>query len=131
MYSILLFIEHKGSNGPASIGTVTSLATNTNSGTANAEIVDSAGDGTRRGRHCVEVMKLEITKVVNEGTTSQWCSLYPFPVKIITGPECMDHLTQLRVQLHLHHRDPPLLHPISQWQYERAPPFVILTHMML
>ena len=62
--------------------------------------------------------------------TSQWCSLYPFPVGIIAGPEYTDHLTQLRVQPHIHHHNPPLLLPISQWRYERAPPFVILTHMM-
>ena len=39
-------------------------------------------------------------------------------------------VTKLRVQPHIHHRDPPLLLPINQWRYECAPPFVILTHMM-
>ena len=42
----------------------------------------------------------------------------------------MDHLTQLRVQSHSHHRDPPLLLLSSQWCYKHTPPFVILTHMM-
>ena len=31
-YAILFFIEHKGSNGPPGVGTVTSLATNLDSG---------------------------------------------------------------------------------------------------
>ena len=78
-----------------------------------------------------EVMRVQgITEVVDGGMTSQWHSLYPFPVRIIARPKRTDHLTQLRVQPHSHHRDPPLLLPISQWRNERAPPFVILTHMM-
>ena len=64
-----------------------------------------------------------------EGTTSQWCSLYPFPVRTVAGPERTDHLIQLRVQPHIHHRAPPLLRPTDQWRYERAPHFVSLTHM--
>ena len=75
-------------------------------------------------------MEVEITEVVDGGTTSQWCSLYPFPVRTIARPERMDHLSQLRVQPHIHHRTPPLLRPISQWRYERVPHFVSLTHMM-
>ena len=59
-------------------------------------------------------MEVEITEVVDGGTTSQWCSLYPFLVRTIAGPEHTDHLTQLRVQPHVHHCDPPLLLPISQ-----------------
>ena len=74
-------------------------------------------------------MEEEITREVDGGTTNQWCSLYPFLVRIIAEPECMDHLTQLRVQPHSHHCDPPLLLPISQWRYKCTPPFVILTHM--
>ena len=74
-------------------------------------------------------MEVEIAEVVDGGTTSQWYSLYPFPVRTIAEPECTDHLTQLRVQPHSHHRDPPHLLPIVQWCYERTPPFVILTHM--
>ena len=50
-YMVCLFIEHEGSNGPASIGTITSLTTNTNGSTANAELVDSAGDSMSRRRH--------------------------------------------------------------------------------
>ena len=72
----------------------------------------------------------EITGVVDGGTTSQWCSLYPLPVRTITGPERIDHLTQLRVQPHSYHHDPLLLLPTSQWHNECAPLFVMLTHMM-
>ena len=71
-----------------------------------------------------------ITEVVDGGITSQWRPLYPFPVRIIAGPERTDHLTQLRVQPHIHHQAPPLLRPTSQWRNERAPLFVSLTHMM-
>ena len=32
-------------------------------------------------------MEVEITEVVDGGMTSQWCSLYPFLVRTITGSE--------------------------------------------
>ena len=53
---VSLLIEHKRSYGPTGIGAVAGLATNTNGGTANAKMVDSAGDGARRGGHLVAVM---------------------------------------------------------------------------
>ena len=129
-HSVFLLIEKKRGNSPTGVRTIAGLATDMNSSAANAKMVDGAGDSVRRRRHLVVVMWEEITKVVDGETTSQWCSLYPFPVRTIAGPECMDHLTQLRVQPHSHHCNPPLLHPTSQWHYERTPPFVILTHMM-
>ena len=128
-YTVLLFIEHEGCDGPTGVGMITGLASNSNHGTADTELVLGVGDGTRRRRHWVVVMWGD-NRSGWWGTTSQWCSLYPFPVRTIAGPERMDHLTQLRVQPHSHHRDPPLLLLISQWHYERALPLVILTHMM-
>ena len=53
---VLLFVEHEGGDGTAGIGTITSLTANTNSGMADAKMVDSAGNSTRRGRHCIAVM---------------------------------------------------------------------------
>ena len=50
-YTILLFIKHKGGNGPTSVGTVPGLTANSDSGMANPVLVLSAGDSTRRGRH--------------------------------------------------------------------------------
>ena len=35
---------------------ITGLTTDMNGGAANTEVIDSAGDGTRRGRHYVAVM---------------------------------------------------------------------------
>ena len=57
-YSVLFFVEHKGSDGPTLIGAVSSLSTNADGSTANAQMVDSARNSTGRGRHCVEVMKV-------------------------------------------------------------------------
>ena len=48
---VFLLIKHKRSNGPAGIGVVASLATNSNGGTANTKMVNGAGDGMRGGRH--------------------------------------------------------------------------------
>ena len=53
---ILLLIEHERSNGPTLIGTGSSLSTNTNSGTANAEMVGRARDGMKGRRHCMEAV---------------------------------------------------------------------------
>ena len=50
-YTILLLVVHKRSNGLTSVGAVTGLTMDLNSGAANAEMIDSAGDSTRRGRH--------------------------------------------------------------------------------
>ena len=116
-YTITLFIEHEGSDGPASVGMIAGLASNSDSGAAPAILILSAGDGTSghwHGRVSSSSMGVEITEWLMEGTTDQWCSLYPFPVRIIAEPERTDYLTQLRVQPHSHHRDPPLLLPISQ-----------------
>ena len=49
---IFLLIEHKRSYGPTGIGTITGLTVDMNSGTANAEMVNSTGDGARRRGHC-------------------------------------------------------------------------------
>ena len=48
---IPFLVKHKGSDGPASIGTRTSLATDTDSGVAPAVLVLSAGNGTSGHRH--------------------------------------------------------------------------------
>ena len=44
-YTVLLFIEHEGSNGPPGVGAVTGLTVDTNSGTAPAVLILGAGDG--------------------------------------------------------------------------------------
>ena len=49
---ILLFIEHKRGNSLTSVGMGSSLPTNADSSTADAEVVNSARNGTRRRRHC-------------------------------------------------------------------------------
>ena len=46
----------KRGDGPALVGANTSLTTDTNGGTANAEMVNSAGDSTRRRRHDTTVV---------------------------------------------------------------------------
>ena len=50
-YTVTLLIEHKRSNGPTSISTVTSLASNTDSGVAPAVLILSSGNGTGGHRH--------------------------------------------------------------------------------
>ena len=55
-YSVFLFIEHEGSNSLTSVGTGSSLSMNADGSTANAKMVDSTRNGTRRGRHCIAVM---------------------------------------------------------------------------
>ena len=92
---ITFLVEHEGSNGPPSIGAVSGLTAHTDSGTAPAVLVLSSWNGTsghRHGRVSGSDMEVEVTEVVDGGTTSQWCSLYPFPVRTIAGPECTDHL---------------------------------------
>ena len=64
-YTVLLFVVHKRGNGATGVGTITCLTMNVNGGTTDAEMVDGAGDGTRRGRHCIAVMREEITKEVD------------------------------------------------------------------
>ena len=94
-YSISFFVEHKGSNGPPSIGAVSGLTADTNGGAAPAVLILGSGDsasGHRHGRISGGSRDEEITEVVDGGTTSQWCSLYPFPVRTIAGPERTDHL---------------------------------------
>ena len=128
---VFLFVKHKWSNGLAGIGAVTGLTLDVNGGTTNTKLVLGTRNSTRGRRHCgIMLMERELTGVVDGGTTSQWCSLYPLLVRTITGSRRTDHLTQLRVQLHSHHCDPPLLLLTDQWRNEHAPPFVILTHMM-
>ena len=113
---VSLLVEHKGGNGPTSVGMGTGLTSNTDSGTAPAVLILGARNGASGHQHgeVVVMMGEEITKVVDGGMTSQWCSLYPFLVRTMAGPERTDHLTQLRDQPHIHHRAPPLLHLISQ-----------------
>ena len=94
-YAITFFVEHEGGNGPSSICSVPGLATNTDSGSAPAVLVLGSGDGASGHQHdrvSGGSMGVEITEVVDGGTTSQWCSLYPFPVRTIAGPERTDHL---------------------------------------
>ena len=50
---------------------------------ADIGMIEVSGDGG---------MEVEITEVVDGGMTSQWCSLYPFPVRTIAEPERTDHL---------------------------------------
>ena len=50
-YSVLLFIEHKGSNSPTLIGTGSSLSMNMDGSMANAEMVGSTRDGAEGRRH--------------------------------------------------------------------------------
>ena len=64
-YLVLLLIVHEGSNGVAGVGTITGLTTNTNGGSTNAEMINGAGDSTRRGRHCIAGDVKEITEVVD------------------------------------------------------------------
>ena len=51
-HSVLLLVEHEGSNGPASIGMITGLTMDTDGSLTNAELVLSTGDSARRRRHC-------------------------------------------------------------------------------
>ena len=132
-YTITFLVEHKRGNGTASVGAGAGLATNTNSGAALAVLIlstENGASGHQHSRVSGSDEEVEITKVVDGGTTSQWCSLYPFLVRTVAGPKRTDHLIQHRVQPHTHHRAPPLLCPMNQWCYECAPHFVILTHMM-
>ena len=55
-YTVLLLVVHERSNSPTGIGAVASLTTNMDSSTTDTQMVDGAGDGTRRGRHCMAVM---------------------------------------------------------------------------
>ena len=55
-YAVLLFIVHEGGDGPTSISTIAGLTMNTDSSATNTKVVDGAGDGARRRRHCIRVM---------------------------------------------------------------------------
>ena len=50
-YSVFFFIKYEGGDDLTSIGVRPSLSMNADGSTANAEVVDSAGNGVRRGRH--------------------------------------------------------------------------------
>ena len=95
-YAITLLVIHKGGNSVAGIGMGAGLATNTDSGAAPAVLILGAGDGTSGHWHIERSGssdgRREITEVVDGGMTSQWCSLYPLPVRTITGPKRTDHL---------------------------------------
>ena len=106
-YTIPLFIEHEGSDSPPGVGAVAGLTPDSNGCMAPAVLILGTGDRVGGHRHDRSrsggSAEVEITEVVDGGTTSQWCSLYPFLVRTIAGPERTDHLTQLRVQPHIHH----------------------------
>ena len=53
---VFLFIKHEGSDGPTLIGVGPGLATNTDSGTTDAEVIGGARNSSERRRHCVAVM---------------------------------------------------------------------------
>ena len=80
---VTFFIKHEGGDGTTGVGTVTSLASDTNSGAASAILILGPRNSTSGHRHdevSGSSVEVEITEVVDGGTTSQWCSLYPFPV---------------------------------------------------
>ena len=62
---VCLLVVHKGSNGPTSVGMTAGLTANMNSGLTNTKLVNGTRDSARRGRHCVAVMRQEITRVVD------------------------------------------------------------------
>ena len=51
-YTILLFVEHEGSDSPTGIGIITGLTMNTNSSMTDAVLVLSTRDSARRRGHC-------------------------------------------------------------------------------
>ena len=55
-YSVLFFVKHEGGNGPTGVGTGPGLTMDSNSGAADAKMINGAGDSMRRGGHCVIVM---------------------------------------------------------------------------
>ena len=50
-YTVLFLVEHEWGDGPTGIGAITGLTADMDSSTANAGVVDGAGDGMRRRRH--------------------------------------------------------------------------------
>ena len=50
-YSVLLLIEHEGSDGPPLVGTGPGLSMNTDGSMANAEMVGGTWDSVEGGRH--------------------------------------------------------------------------------
>ena len=94
-YTVSLLVEHEGGDLPSGVGTSSGLSTNANGGTTSTKLILGSGDGAsghRHGRVSGSRVEVEITEVVDGGTTSQWCSLYPIPVRTIAGPERTDHL---------------------------------------
>ena len=57
-YTVSFLIEHEGSNGLTGVGMSTGLTTNMNGSSADAELVLSARDSTRRGRHLIGVVMM-------------------------------------------------------------------------
>ena len=55
-YSILLLIEHEGSDGPTLVGMGSSLSTNVDGGTPNAEMVGGSRNGTEGRRHLMRAV---------------------------------------------------------------------------
>ena len=52
-YTILLLIEHEGSDSPTLVGAGTSLSADTNGSMANAEVIGGTGNGVEGRRHLV------------------------------------------------------------------------------
>ena len=94
-YTVTFFVKHEGGDSPSLVGAITGLTADSDGGTAPAVLILGArnsASGHRHGRVSGGSVEVEITGVVDGGTTSQWCSLYPFPVRTIAGPERTDHL---------------------------------------
>ena len=73
-YTVLLLIKHEGSDSPPGIGASTSLTADTNGSPTPAVLVLSTRNGASRHQHdeiSGSRMEVEITKVVDGGTTSQ------------------------------------------------------------
>ena len=83
-YSVFLFIEHEGGDGPTSIGTSASLTMDTNCGAAPAVFVLGAGDGTSGHWHSKVSVRgskkvVEITEVVDGGNNQPMVFLISLP----------------------------------------------------
>ena len=62
-YMVPFLVKHKRGNGPTGVGTVAGLTMDTNGGSADTELILSAGGSARRRRHLVVVMEEEVTGV--------------------------------------------------------------------
>ena len=79
---VTFFVEHKGSNSPLGIGTIASLATNTDRSTTPAILILSTGDRASRHRHgrvSDGRVEVEVTEVVDEGNNQPMVFLISLP----------------------------------------------------